>query len=193
MLPCFPIRHVAIQKTVESRPMVGLPDMAELVHDDVVNARHRSLHQLQVQQDDFVPGEAAPATDHLSHLKGRSSDLQGFRRFKTKVYTSLEHVVCPVAIPPFQQSLNLALVVSLTGILGTPYSIVPGSTWCVAGTRRGGENIPTGRSWLTRRRRPSGRGSRSWTLLAECHHSWPSPSVVKGPWVAGTARGESDF
>ena len=79
MLPGLPIRHVATEKTIESGPMVGLPHMAQLVHDDVINARHRSFHQGEVQQDDLVPGEAAPTADHLPDPKGWTADFQGFR------------------------------------------------------------------------------------------------------------------
>ena len=51
LLALLPVRHAPAQQSVEGRAVIMHPQVAELMHDDILNAVQRSLHQVSVQGD----------------------------------------------------------------------------------------------------------------------------------------------
>ena len=69
-----------LYKLVESSTEVRLLQVTKLIQQNVIDARHRGLHQGEVQQDSAAPSATASTTDHLSDVNSRSGDTQRLSR-----------------------------------------------------------------------------------------------------------------
>lgn len=98
--PSSPVGHHALKMPVESRAVVVLAKMAELVDDDVVNPVKRFRQELNIEDDAVIAEAASPAPAHSPHTQRTGgTELPDPRVPAKRGHAGGEDTGCPAAIP----------------------------------------------------------------------------------------------